>query len=180
MVSILGSVDPEWKELLGGIPAHDSATLNLGFRRDQVGHPLDGFGFVVPDNEGALMLGTTFSSLKFAGRAPEGHVLLRTFLGRKAAMALDIEGERETLRKVFAEVAKVLKVKGEPIVSKLARYRSSMSYYTPGHLSRADRIQRKSAETPGLFFAGNGLMGSGIPDCIASGEQAAESLLTHA
>jgi len=174
--AILGKFDNEWAELLGGIPAHDSATLNMGFKRGQVGHPLDGFGFVTPDTEGALMLGTTFSSLKFEGRAPDGHVLLRTFLGRKAASALDVEGEKGTIRKVYAEVVKVLKIKGEPVVSRLARYRSSMSYYTPGHLSRADRMLRKAAETPGLFLAGNGLTGSGIPDCIASGEKAAEAL----
>jgi protoporphyrinogen/coproporphyrinogen III oxidase len=176
MLPLLAPLDPEWKELLTGVPAHDSATWNLGFKKDQVKHPLDGFGFVVPENEGALTLGTTFSSRKFGGRAPEGCHLVRTFLGRRAAEALDADGEPAVLKKVYAEVGKVLGLTGDPVVSRLTRYRSSMSYYLPGHLSRADRMRRKAAETPGLFLAGNGLSGSGIPDCIATGEAAAEAL----
>ncbi len=174
MLTLLSPLDSEWSPLLQGVPAHDSATWNLGFKKEQVKRPLDGFGFVVPEREGKLLLGCTYSSQKFAGRTPEGHVLLRAFLGREAAEKLNTEGEEAVLKKVYAEIARVLKIEGEPVLTKLTRYKSCMSFYQPGHVSRAERMRFKASESPGLFLAGNGLSGSGIPDCIASGEAAAE------
>jgi len=180
MLPLLGPLDPEWNKLLSGIPAHDSATLNLGFRREDVGHPLDGFGFVAPQKEKKLLLGCTFSSQKFASRAPEGKVLVRAFLGAEAVGILRAQGEKAVLEKVLEELRPILGLKADPLVHHLASFPSAMSYYRPGHLSQASRLEQKAAETKGLYLAGNGLKGVGIPDCIAAGQAAAETLLKEA
>ncbi len=176
MIPLIGYLDKEWEKLLSGIPAHDSATLNLGFRRDDIGHPLDGFGFVVPAKEKKLILGCTFSSQKFFGRAPDGYALIRVFLGTEAVSQLKTQGEKAIVEKVLEELKPILNLKSQPIVHHLASYPSAMSYFRPGHLSQASRLEQKASEYKGLFLAGNGFKGVGIPDCVASGELAAENL----
>ncbi len=176
MRPLLGPLGPEWDKLLSTIPAHDSATLNLGFRRKDVGHPLDGFGFVVPAREKKLIVGCTFASQKFEGRAPEECVLLRVFLGAEAVKDIKSRGESAVLEKVLGELKPVLHLKGSPIVDHWAKYEGSMSYFRPGHLDQVARLERKASETKGLYLAGNGLRGVGIPDTITAGQSAAERI----
>lgn len=177
MVPLIGDLDKEWGKLLSGVPAHDSATLNLGFRRQDVGHPLDGFGFVVPAKEKKVLLGCTFSSQKFEGRAPEGYVLFRAFLGQEGVAQMKSQGESAVLDKVLEELKPILDLKDRPVVHHFASYASSMSYFRPGHLSVAARLEQKASEFKGLYLAGNGLKGVGIPDCVASGQLAAEKIM---
>lgn len=178
MRPLIGQLDKEWDKLLSGIPAHDSATLNLGFRRQDVDHPLNGFGFVVPAREKKLIVGCTFASQKFEGRAPEGHVLLRVFLGSQAVQQLKAEGEPALLEKVLDELKPILSLRDKPIAHHLATYNASMSYFRPGHLSQASRLEQKTSEFKGLYLAGNGLKGVGIPDTIAMGLSAADKIFT--
>ncbi len=177
--SLIGHLDPEWSKLLLGIPAHDSATLNLGFRRVDVNHPLDGFGFVVPSKEKKLVVGCTFASQKFEGRAPEGNVLLRAFLGQEGVDLFKAQGESSLVEKVLEELKPILNLRDRPLVHHLASYASSMSYFRPGHLSQALRLEQKASEIKGLYLAGNGLRGVGIPDCIAAGQNAAEKIFQN-
>jgi oxygen-dependent protoporphyrinogen oxidase len=176
MRPLIGGLDKEWDKLLSGIPAHDSATLNLGFRRQDIAHPLDGFGFVVPAREKKLIVGCTFASQKFEGRAAESYVLLRAFLGADAVQAAKAQGEQALVEKVLEELKPILQLRDRPITHHLATYLGSMSYFRPGHLSLAARLEQKAAETPGLYLAGNGLNGVGIPDAIAAGQKAAEKM----
>lgn len=173
---LIGGLDKEWEKLLSAVPAHDSATLNLGFRRQDVGHPLDGFGFVVPAREKKRIVGCTFASRKFEGRALEDNVLLRVFLGSEAVKEIKSHGENAMMEKVLAELTPILGLKGHPIVHHWASYESSMSYFRPGHLSQVIRLEQKASESKGLYLAGNGLKGVGIPDAIAAGQAAAEKI----
>jgi oxygen-dependent protoporphyrinogen oxidase len=177
MIHLLSPLDKEWEKLLQGIPAHDSATLNLGFRREDVGHPLDGFGFVVPSAEKRLCVGASFSSQKFKGRAPEGNVLIRVFLGKEAVAHYRPQGPDSLLEKLLEELTPILMLKNHPLFQHLVVYTQSQSYFKPGHLSLSKRLLEKATETPGLYLAGNGLSGSGIPDCVAAGEAAAEKII---
>ncbi len=176
MRPLLKSLDPNWDNLLEKIPAHDSATLNLGFRRQDVGHPLNGFGFVVPSKEKRLIVGCTFASQKFPGRAPEGTVLLRVFLGADAVAVAQKEGEEALLEDVLIELSPLLKLHYRPMVHHLSLYTSSMSYYRPGHADLVENLLKKVSETKGLYLAGNGLKGIGIPDAIAAGECVADKI----
>jgi len=175
MLPLIGHLDNEWQKLLSGIPAHDSATLNLGFRREDITHLLNGFGFVVPSIEKKLIVGCSFSSRKFEGRAPDGYVLLRVFLGAEA-VSLAKKGEETLLNKVLEELTPVLGIRNRPVMNHLSLYNSSMTYYRPGHLSQVARLLQKAEETKGLYLAGNGIKGSGIPDAIAAGQTAAEKI----
>jgi oxygen-dependent protoporphyrinogen oxidase len=136
---------------------------------------LDGFGFVVPATEKMTTLACTFSSAKFAGRAPEGQVLLRAFVGgamNPEALELDDEALVAAVR---AELQRVLDIRSAPVRAIVSRWPRSMPQYPVGHLERVARIRGRLAQHRGLLLAGNAYGGVGIPDCIASGESAAAS-----
>ena len=153
-----------------------TATINFAYRRATVTHPLNGFGFVVPFTEKRSVIACTFSSVKFAGRAPDGHVLLRAFAGgalQPEVFALD---ESELIRRVETDLRELLGISEAPLFVELAKWERSMPQYEVGHLDRVNEIEKLVAALPGLQLAGNAYRGAGIPDCIRSGQSAAESL----
>ena len=147
------------------------------FQRDQISTPLDSFGFVVPAIEKRKILSASFSSVKFPGRAPDGKVLIRVFLG--GALQAELLGTvgRYQLRQIAEEELRdLLGITGEPCLSLVFRWRASMPQYHLGHLERLKPHQRLLDQLPGLALAGNAYEGVGIPQCIRSGEQAAEAM----
>jgi protoporphyrinogen/coproporphyrinogen III oxidase len=174
---LLRYVDPGLAHLLQGIPYASSATVTVAYRREDVVHPLDGFGFVVPRIERRPIIACTFSSVKYPGRAPEGHVLLRVFLGGALDEAV-IEGDDECLsRTACDQLAEVLRVRAAPLFTRVSRYPRAMPQYVVGHLRRVDAIESSVALHPGLALAGGAYRGVGIADCVRSGEDAVARLL---
>jgi oxygen-dependent protoporphyrinogen oxidase len=174
---LLRYVDPQLGALLGEIPYTSAATVSLGYRRADVPHPLDGFGFVVPHTEGRALLAGTFSSVKYPGRAPEGFVLLRAFLGGALGGATLAEGDAEIAARARHDLADALGVVAEPVLARVHRHPASMPQYRLGHLVRIETIEHKLRALPGLGLAGSAYRGVGISDCVHSGETAAEDLL---
>lgn len=167
--------DAELGRLLAGIPYADAATMTLCYRTEDVPHPLDGFGFVVPEVEGLTILGCTFSHRKWPHRAPEGYALLRAFLGESGMKG---RSEDDLERLVRADFRKVLGITAEPLFRKTWIGRKVMPQYHVGHLDRVREIERRAAALPApLILAGNGYRGVGIPDSIKSAEEAAASIL---
>jgi oxygen-dependent protoporphyrinogen oxidase len=156
------------------------ATVNFGFHRDQVRHALDGAGAVVPAVEGRSLVACTFSSSKFEGRAPEGHVLLRAFVGGALAPAALARSDEELAAAALADLRELLTISGEPVETFVTRMPDSMPQYEVGHLERLAAFERALADVPCLEVAGNGACGVGVPDCIASGLAAADRLLADA
>jgi protoporphyrinogen/coproporphyrinogen III oxidase len=173
---LLRYVDPSLAMLLGDIEYAGAATVSLGFRRADVPHRLDGFGFVVPRSEGKAVLAATFSSVKYPGRAPPGHVLIRCFLG--GALNADVLGEDDAslVTRARRELAEALGVTAEPVLARISRWPASMPQYRVGHLARVDAIERRAVTLPGLHLAGGAYRGVGIADCVRSGEAAAEAV----
>lgn len=171
---LLRYVDPALTTLLGEIPYASSATVSFGFRRRDVAHPLDGFGFVVPRTERRSLLACTFSSVKYPGRAPEGHVLLRCFLGGALNERI-LESDDSALGAAARdELRDALGVGAEPVLTRVARWTKAMPQYHVGHAGRVETIERCAAALPGLHLAGGAYRGVGIADCVRSGEAAAE------
>jgi len=174
---LLRYVDPALATLLGEIPYASSATVTLGYHRGDVPNPLDGFGFVVPRTERRAVLACTFSSVKYPGRAPAGHALLRCFVGgalNESILQLDdgalIAGARDELRQALGVTA-------TPVLTRVSRWPKAMPQYHVGHGERVETIERRAAAIPGLHLAGGAFRGVGIADCVRSGEAAAEQAL---
>ncbi|WP_337173023.1 protoporphyrinogen oxidase [Paludisphaera sp.] len=170
---LLRDIDSEAAGLIGGIPSTSSAIVSLGYRRDRIAHPLDGFGFVVPFVERRDILSGSFSSVKFAGRAPEGSALIRVFMGGAKRPELVDADDAELVRIASSELASLLGTRGEPDLAVVSRWRGAMPQYEVGHLDRIATITDRIAAIPGLEVAGNWLAGVGVPMCVKSGEDAA-------
>jgi oxygen-dependent protoporphyrinogen oxidase len=170
-------LDPGLAHLLEGIPYASSATVTLAYRRADVAHPLDGFGFVVPRAEGRPIIACTFSSVKYPGRAPEGSVLLRVFLGGALDEGILGRSDEALIAAARGELALLLGARGEPLFVRVARYPSAMPQYHVGHLARVEAIEQCVRRHPGLALVGGAYRGVGIADCVRSGEAAAERLL---
>ncbi len=174
---LLRYVDPSLATLLGEIPYASSATISLGYRHADVPHALDGFGFVVPRVEGRALLACTFSSVKYPGRAPAGHVLLRCFVGGALDERILELDDASLARRARDELGQALGIKAEPVLTRLFRWPAAMPQYHVGHLARVETIERRLAGLPGLRLAGGAYRGVGIADCIRAGEDAAERAL---
>lgn len=176
---ILTNVLPQLSEKLSVIPYTSSATVNLAFRQEDVLHPLNGMGFVVPTTEQLNLVGCSFSSVKFENRAPVDHVLLRAFVGRNAVEGGRDENmnQKDVVLCVLKDVSQLLDIKADPLFSIVSRHSQSMAQYLVGHQKLVSEIDELATSLSGLTLAGNAYHGIGIPDCIRSGEQAALTLL---
>ena len=172
---LLRYVDPPLATMLEMIPYASSATVSLGYRRADVPHPLDGFGFVVPRAEHRDLLACTFSSVKYPGRAPERHVLIRCFVGGALNTAALERSDDEIVERVRRELGEALGITAAPMLTRVARHPASMPQYAVGHLTTVETIERRLAAIPGLLLAGGGYRGVGIADCVRSGEAAADA-----
>jgi len=151
--------------------------ISCGIRRDLVDHPLDAFGFVVPMIEQRKILATSFSSVKFSGRAPLGQVLLRTFVGGACQEALVDWSDDELKQVIRDELGEILGMRGEPSIWSIQRWPRTTPQYTIGHQDRIKRIRHFAAGLVGFELAGNFLDGIGVPQCIREGKDAARRLI---
>ncbi|MBA2336163.1 MAG: protoporphyrinogen oxidase [Acidimicrobiia bacterium] len=157
------------------IPHASSAVVTLAYRAEAVGHPLDGYGYVVPRSERTDVLACTWTSSKWEGRAPEGSVLVRVYAGRSGSRDVATESDA-SLVTLATEELDLIGIGGQPVLVRIHRWPRGMPQYVLGHQERVDRIDAALAGFPGLAVAGAAYHGVGIPDCIASGEGAAESV----
>ena len=174
--SLLDNVNERLADKLRQIKYASTATINFGYRRAAITHPLNGFGFVVPFIEKRSLIACTFSSVKFSGRAPEGHVLLRAFAGGALQPEIFALDEGEMRMRVESDLRELLGITEEPLFVEVAKWKDSMPQYEVGHLEQVNAIEKLVGEIPGLTLAGNAYRGAGIPDCIRSGERAANTI----
>lgn len=136
-----------------------------------------GFGFVVPSIENKTISGCTFTNIKFPNRAPRDKILIRAFVGGKNADNIIKYNDKKIETLVLNDLQKILKIKRNPIFTFVHRYSQSLPIYKVGHSETVQKIQSKVKNISGLALAGNGYEGVGIPDCVQSGELAAEKIM---
>ncbi|HEV3109280.1 MAG TPA: protoporphyrinogen oxidase [Candidatus Binataceae bacterium] len=170
------SFDGELGASLRRIEYSSAATVTLAYQESDFPQTPRSFGFVVPAAERRKIIAGSFSSVKFAGRAPDGCVLMRVFMGgvlQKEVMAL---GDDEMVATAREEITALLGVNAAPILTRVARWVDSMPQYAVGHLSLVAEIEQRAAKLEGFALAGAAYRGVGVPDCVHSGEQAAEAV----
>jgi oxygen-dependent protoporphyrinogen oxidase len=155
-----------------------TATVSLAYRRRDFPRVPDSFGFVVPAVEQRKIMACTFSSLKYPGRAPEDHILLRAFVGGALQPELFADDDATMMQNVRAELKDLLGVVAEPVFVRIWRHPKSMPQYHMGHAARVERIESALRQIPSIALAGNAYHGVGISDCVRSGEEAAEKVFT--
>jgi oxygen-dependent protoporphyrinogen oxidase len=171
---LVSRLDPPLADALRAIPYASTATVSLAYPLADIPRPLDGYGYLIPRAEGRPLLACTWTSTKFPQRAPAGYGLLRAFVGRAGQEQAVNAADDELLRLVRGELRRTLGVTAPPVLCRVFRWPQAMPQYTLGHLDRLAVIEERLAAHPGLFVAGSAYRGVGLPDCIASGEAAAE------
>ncbi|MGM0506042.1 MAG: protoporphyrinogen oxidase [Bacteroidota bacterium] len=152
------------------------SVLHTGFRIEDMDHPLDGFGFLVPKSEKRTVLGTLFSSTLFPGRAPDGHVLLTTFVGGVRDRERASEPTDLMLADVMDEFQELLGVRADPVMVDHAYWPHAIPNYTTGYDLVLEAIDRVEERNPGVHLAGNARGGISVPDCIEQGMELARQL----
>ncbi|MCS6948924.1 MAG: protoporphyrinogen oxidase [Armatimonadota bacterium] len=161
--------------LLHAIPYASTAVVSLAYRRQAVGHPLEGSGFLVPRTEPVGITGCTWSSSKWEGRAPADHVLLRVFIGYAGADQMVEQQWDELLARVAHDaLCPLLDIREQPLFAQVHRWLKAMPQYEVGHLARLRQLEEALSAYPMLLLAGSAYRGVGIPDCIRQGKEAAD------
>jgi oxygen-dependent protoporphyrinogen oxidase len=175
--ALLAGVTAGRAQPLADVPYAPVVVGCLGYRREQVAHPLDGFGFLVPRDEGLRILGCLFSSSLFPGRAPAGHVALTIFAGGAMGRELAAEPDAAVWQAIESDVARALGTSGEPAFRHLRRWPRAIPQYELGHgrfVALAAALER---ELPGVYLAGNWVGGVAVPDSVARGQAVAARVL---
>lgn len=153
------------------------SSLFLGFRREQVGHPLDGFGALVPAAEQRSLLGVIFSSTLFPGRAPDGHVALTIFAGGARQPETGRLPAGPLLARVLPDLRELLAITGEPEFVHHTFWPRAIPQYNVGHERFLEPLARGETQHRGLFIGGTSRDGISLPDCLKSGRKLAERCL---
>jgi oxygen-dependent protoporphyrinogen oxidase len=158
---------------LDQVPHPVVASIFLGFRREEVAHPLNGFGLLAPAVEKRRILGVLFSSILFPGRAPEGHVALTVLTGGMRHPENALLEDAPLLEMVQKELGALLGVTGKPVYQHIRRWPAAIPQYASWvHSARATARALEFA-MPGLYFGGQALDGVALPACVEAGAKLA-------
>lgn len=176
---LLQQIQPIASRLLAQVPFVSVASVVLAFRSESVPNLPKGTGYVIPRTEGAPMTAVTWVTSKWPHTTPPGYQLFRFHFGRSGFETPVAWADEQLIAAARAELRSTLGLEPEPVLSKVYRWEKAMPQYLVGHLERMDQIDQALKETPGVFMAGAAYRGTGIPDCIRQGTEAAGALLDY-
>ena len=163
---LLGNVNPAIQTLLAPVEYAPVSIISLGYRREDISHSLEGFGFLVPRSAGLRVLGTVWNSSLFPKRAPQGYVLLTSFVGGATDPQAITLSPESLFAAVHSEIAPLLGIREKPVFSNVQTYPRALPQYNLGHAARLEKLEKLMAQTPGLRLAGNYLRGPSIGACL--------------
>lgn len=168
---------PEAAAGLSQIRYVSTGTISLAYMREDIQHPLNGFGVVIPRSENRLINAITWVSTKFDHRAPNGYALLRVFFGGSRRPEIMAKSDTELTQIARSELEALMGITAEPVFERIYRWQDATPQYDKGHLELVDRIE--AALPDDLYVAGSPYRGIGIPDCVHQAQQTAEKIMTR-
>jgi oxygen-dependent protoporphyrinogen oxidase len=145
------------------------ASVVLGFRREDVKHPCEGFGMLIPKVEGFKILGTIFSSSLFPNRAPAGHLTLTSYVGGERYPYLASLPAEKLFALTCEDLQVLLGVTGKPTFQHCVFYPKAIPQYVVGYGHYRELMNELEGKCPGLFLAGHYRDGVSLSDSIVSG-----------
>jgi oxygen-dependent protoporphyrinogen oxidase len=174
---MLDALDPAMTGVLCQIPYASMTVICFGYDRGQIGHSLDGFGYLIPKKEGRNTLGTLWDSSMFENRAPAGKVLLRSMMGGACFPEYVSLSDEEVIARVRQDLAVTMGINAAPEFVRVFRHAQAIPQYTVGHGKRLQALEELRKAHPGLILTGNSYRGIGLNDCVAAAERAADEAL---
>lgn len=153
-------------------------TLFLGYRREDVPHPLDGFGVLAPEVERRAVLGILFSSSLFAGRAPDGHVALTVIVGGTRQPELARRPLPEILAAIEPDLRTLLGITAAPVFHRHTFWPRAIPQYNLGYEQHFEAMAAVERAHRGLWIGGQARDGISVPAGIAAGERLAARIGT--
>ncbi len=176
---LLAPLDSSFESLLSSVEYAAVAVVSLGYRKGNVGHNLNGFGFLVPRSSNLRVLGTVWNSSLFPGRAPDGQVLLTSFVGGATDPSAAKLSPSQLTDLVHREITPVLSIQGEPAFSNVTIWPHALPQYNLGHGGRLASITENLSRFSGIFLAGNYLRGPAIGSCVEQAFAVAQEVASH-
>jgi len=176
---LLCQLDSSFESPLSSIDYAAVAVVSLSYRKQDIGHELEGFGFLVPRSAGLRVLGSVWNSSLFPGRAPEGHALLTSFVGGTTDPAAAKLQPEELVALVHREISAPLSMKKEPVFSNVTIWLRALPQYNLGHGDRLTAVANLCSRFPGLWLTGNYLRGPAIGSCVDQALAVAEEVRSH-
>ena len=173
---LLRPLEASIADALVRIPTAAITVVALGYEAATLGHPLDGFGFLVPRGQGVRILGALWESSVYPGRAEAGRALIRVMAGGAHDPAFISLTDDQALGLVRQDLRTTMGVTVEPRMVHIVRHPDGIPQYTVGHLDRLARIDAAIARLPGLHLAGHGYRGVGINHVIADARALADGI----
>jgi protoporphyrinogen/coproporphyrinogen III oxidase len=164
--ALLSRLDSSFETLLSSIEYAPVAVVSLGYREKDVGHSLNGFGFLVPRSAGIRVLGSVWNSSLFPGRAPEGQALLTSFVGGATDSAAATLEPQELAALVHREISPLLSIESAPIFSNVTIWPRALPQCNLGHGDRLAAVAKACSRFPGLWLTGNYLQGPAVGSCV--------------
>ena len=175
--ALFGSSHPDLCQALDTVPYASVAVLCLGYLRQDIEHALDGYGFLVPRNQGLRTLGMIWTSSIFPEHAPAGRVSLRVLVGGARDPEVVAKSAEDLLQLVVGEVGEVLGIRAEPVVQRVYRYTQGIPQYNVGHAARVQAIEKQRWRVPALYLTGNAYRGVGLNDCVRESQRISDDVL---
>jgi oxygen-dependent protoporphyrinogen oxidase len=175
--AIVESLDSDLTRQLAAIRYTQVVVVAVGFRRADLAHPLDGFGYLSPQRTRRDVLGVLWSSSIFDHRAPAGMVLVQAMCGgwnRPEIVGWDDERIR---RAVLEELRETMGVTAAPVLVRIFRWPQAIPQYHVGHLDRVARIEASRKQFLGLFLTGNSFRGVSVNDCTEEAVRCASEVI---
>jgi oxygen-dependent protoporphyrinogen oxidase len=173
-------VAPEAGRIIAGIESASLAVVNLAFQSKDVGHPMKGFGFLVPHNEPHFpLMGVLWSDSAFPHHGKPGHRLVRVFIGGTRTPDVMSRSHEELVATARKSLRELLDIRGEPVLIDVCPYPSAIPQYYLGHLDRMERLRSAVEAVPGLHLVGNYLEGVSINDCVRLGKRVAGEIVSR-
>ena len=164
--ALLEDIEPESASAAREIAAPPVGVVFLGYRKEQVSHPLDGLGFLSTKSDEHIISGAQFCSTMFEGRAPEGHVSISCYTGGARNPELANIPDAELVKMVTEELSDLLGIKGQPVVSRTRRWTRGLPQYEIGHIARQEILKTTNHRMRGLFVTGNFIKGVSVANCM--------------
>ncbi|BCS51704.1 protoporphyrinogen oxidase [Geobacter sp. SVR] len=175
---MLSGCDDTLATILRQIPYASMTVVCFGYERDRIGHPLDGFGYLIPKKEGCSILGTLWDSSMFENRAPQGKVLLRSMMGGACFPQYVTLSDDEVRTRVMKDLKDVMGITADPSFVRIFRHEQAIPQYTVGHGQRLAGLEERLKGHAGLILTGNSYRGIGLNDCVAAAQRASDEVLT--
>lgn len=173
---LLAPLDPDGSDAAGAIAAPPVNVVFLGYRRDQVGHPLDGLGFLSTKDPARIISGAQFMSTMYEARAPEGHVAISAYAGGARNPNLAQLDEKTLVKEIHSELSALLDIRGEPVLHRSRRWALGLPQYELGHPARVAALSTTQTRVPGLYVTGNYLNGVSVANCLSSADKTARQV----